>query len=126
MNPNRGVFEAELSVDEQDVNIAGVTVHTLIYKDVNNPGAYAGTPNGIPIPQIVVNLGDEIIVTLTNDLSDPCAAIACDTSIHWHGIEVDNDSDGSGVTQDHLTPGQTYTYYFKTFRPGIFFGSTRT
>lgn len=119
-NPDPKVFEADLSVDEQDVNIGGTTVHALIYKDVNNPGAYTGTPIGIPIPQIVANVGDEIIVTLTNNLSDPCAAIACDTSIHWHGIEVDNDSDGSGVTQNHLTPGQTYTYRFKTFRPGIF------
>ena len=119
-NPDPRVFEAELSVDEQDVNIGGTTVHVLIYKDVNNPGAYAGVPSGIPIPQIVVNLGDEIIVTLTNNLENPCAALTCDTSIHWHGIELDNDSDGTGVTQNHLTPGQTYTYRFKTFRPGIF------
>ena len=119
-NADPNVFEAHLSVDEQDVDIGGTTVHTLIYKDVNNPGAYAGTPNGIPIPQIVVNVGDEVIVTLTNDLADPCAAIACDTSIHWHGLELDADSDGTGVTQNHLTPGQTYTYRFKTFRPGIF------
>ena len=45
-NPDPNVFAAELSVDEQDVIIGGTTVHTLIYKDVNNPGAYAGTPNG--------------------------------------------------------------------------------
>ena len=120
INPDPNVFEASLSVDEQDVNIGGTTVHALIYKDLNNPEAYAGTPNGIPIPQIVVTVGDEIIVTLTNNLSSLCAAIACDTSIHWHGLELDNDSDGAGVNQNHLTPGQTYTYRFKTFRPGIF------
>lgn len=120
-NPDSNIFQADLTVDEQDVIIAGTTVHTLIYKDANNPAAYAGASNGIPIPHIVANVGDEIIVTLTNNLEDPCAAIACDTSLHWHGIEVDNDSDGSGVTQNHLTPGQTYTYRFKTFRPGIFF-----
>ena len=119
-NPDPGVFEAEFSVDEQDVNIDGSTVHALIYRDVNNPGAYAGTPNGIPIPQIVVEVGDEIVVTLINDLDDPCAAIDCDTSIHWHGLELDNDSDGTGVTQNRLEYGETYTYRFKTFRPGVF------
>ena len=119
-HPHPQVFEADLSVDEQDVNIGGTTVHTIIYKDLNNPGAYAGVPNGMPIPQFVVNVGDEVIVHLTNDLEDPCAADACDSSIHWHGLELDNDSDGTGVTQNHLTPGETYTYRFKTFRPGIF------
>lgn len=119
-NPDPNVFEASLSVDEQDVNINGTTVHTLIYKDVNNPGAYAGTPDGIPVPQITVNVGDRIVVTLTNDLEDPCAAVECDTSIHWHGLELDFDSDGTGVSQNHLTPGQSYTYRFFAPRPGIF------
>jgi FtsP/CotA-like multicopper oxidase with cupredoxin domain len=120
VNPNPTIFEASLIVDEQDVDIGGTVVHSLIYKDMNNPAAYAGTPNGMPIPQIVVNVGDEIIVTLTNNLESPCAAIACDTSIHWHGLELDNDSDGTGVTQNHLTAGETYTYRFLTSRPGVF------
>jgi FtsP/CotA-like multicopper oxidase with cupredoxin domain len=119
-NPDPGVFEAAFSVDEQDVNIDGTTVHTLIYKDLNNPGAYVGLPNGIPIPQIVVEVGDEIVVSLTNDLDNPCAAIACSTSIHWHGLELDNDSDGTGVTQNAVLHGETYVYRFKTFRPGVF------
>lgn len=119
-NPHPNVFEADLSVDELDVTIDGTTVHALVYKDLNNPGAYAGTPDGIPILQFVTEVGDEIIVTLTNDLENPCAAIACDTSIHWHGLELDNDSDGTGVTQNRLEPGETYTYRFKTFRPGLF------
>ena len=110
-NPDPGVFEAAFSVDEQDVGIDGSTVHTIIYKDVNNPGAYAGLPNGIPIPQIVVEVGDEIVVSLTNDLEDPCAAIACETSIHWHGLELDNDSDGTGVTQNSVKHGETYVPY---------------
>jgi FtsP/CotA-like multicopper oxidase with cupredoxin domain len=119
-DPAPGVFDAQLSVDEQDVDIDGTTVHAMMYKDDNSPGAYAGTPDGIPVPQIVVDVGDEVIVTLTNNLAPDCAAIACDTSIHWHGIELDNDSDGTGVTQNHLTSGQTYTYRFRTHRPGVF------
>ncbi len=119
-NPAPHIFEAELSADEQDVLIGATTVHALLYKDVNNPAAYSGTVDGLPLPQIVVNVGDEIIVTLTNNLDTPCAAIACDTSLHWHGIELDNDSDGTGVTQNHVAPGESYTYRFVTRRPGIF------
>jgi len=123
-NPAANVFEADLSADEQDVNIQGTIVHALIYKDDNNPGAYVGVPFGIPIPQIVVNVGDEVIVTLTNNISAACPAIACDSSIHWHGLELDNDSDGTGVTQNHLTAGQTYTYRFFAPRPGVFWFHT--
>ncbi len=119
-NPAPHIFEAELSADEQDVLIGGTTVHALIYKDVNNPGAYTGTLDGLPLPQIVVNVGDVVIVTLTNNLDTPCAAVACDTSLHWHGIEVDNDSDGTGVTQNHVAPGESYTYRFIAPRPGVF------
>src|SRR5262245_36897508 len=90
-NPDPKVFEAELSVDEQDVLIGGVLVHAIIYKDVNSPGRYVGTPNGIPVPQFAINVGDEVVVKLKNDLEPGCAAMHCDTSIHWHGLELDND-----------------------------------
>jgi FtsP/CotA-like multicopper oxidase with cupredoxin domain len=119
-NPDPDVFEANLIVDEQDVMIDSTVVHSIIYKDANSLDHYAGTPAGIPVPQIDVKVGDEVIVTLTNNLAADCAAIACDTSIHWHGIELDNDSDGTGVTQNHLAPGETYTYRFHAPRPGVF------
>jgi FtsP/CotA-like multicopper oxidase with cupredoxin domain len=123
-NPDPNIFEAALSAAEQDVDINGTAVHAMIYKDANNLGTYAGTPNGIPIPQIVVEVGDEVVVTLTNDIPMGCAAVACDSSIHWHGIELDNDSDGTGVTQNHLSQGETYTYRFIVPRPGVFWFHT--
>jgi FtsP/CotA-like multicopper oxidase with cupredoxin domain len=118
-NPDPTIFEADLDADEQDVKIDGTTVHALIYKDAHH--SYASVePSGIPVPQIVVNVGDEVVVHFSNKISASCPAIACDTSIHWHGIEDDNDSDGTGVTQNHLVEGDTYTYRFFTHRPGIF------
>ncbi len=119
-NPDPNVFQAELSADEQTASINGTEVHALIYKDVNRVGGYPAVSDGIPIPQIVVDVGDEVIVTLTNNFDDPCAAISCDTSIHWHGLELDNDSDGTGVTQNALLYGQSYTYRFIAPRPGVF------
>jgi len=119
-NPDPAVFEAEISADEQAAMIDGVEVHALIYKDVNRVGGYPAVSDGIPVPQIDVNVGDEVIVTLTNNFDDPCSATACDTSIHWHGVELDNDSDGTGVTQNALLYGQSYIYRFKAPRPGVF------
>jgi FtsP/CotA-like multicopper oxidase with cupredoxin domain len=119
-NPDPKVFQAEFTVAEQDVKIAGKVVHAVIYKDVNSPAAYAGTPNGLPVPQIEINVGDELIVKLTNNLTASCAAMECNTSIHWHGLELDNDSDGVGVTQNRLAPGETYTYRFRAPRPGVY------
>lgn len=123
-NPDPVIFEAELSADEQDVEINGTTVHALIYKDVNSPGTYLGVTDGIPIPQITVNAGDRVVLTLTNNLAPDCAAIACDTSIHFHGIEVDADSDGTGVAQNHLIADERYVYRFIVPRPGVFWFHT--
>jgi FtsP/CotA-like multicopper oxidase with cupredoxin domain len=120
INPDPNIFEAVLSADEQVATIDGTDVQTLIYKDVNRAGGYPAVSDGIPVPQIVIDVGDEVIVTLTNDFENPCDAIACDTSIHWHGLELDNDSDGTGVTQNALLYGETYTYRFTAPRPGVF------
>jgi FtsP/CotA-like multicopper oxidase with cupredoxin domain len=124
INPDPAIFEAELSADEQDIDINGTTVHALIYKDENSPEAYPSVTDGIPVPQITVNVGDRVVLTLTNNLAADCAAIACDTSIHFHGIEVDADSDGTGVTQNHLLAGEQYVYRFIVPRPGVFWFHT--
>jgi FtsP/CotA-like multicopper oxidase with cupredoxin domain len=120
INPDPNIFEAVLSADEQVATIDGTDVQTLIYKDVNRAGGYPAVSDGIPVPQIIIDVGDEVIVTLTNDFENPCDAIACDTSIHWHGLELDNDSDGTGVTQNALLYGESYTYRFTAPRPGVF------
>ena len=116
-NPDPRVFAADFSADEQDVLLDDTVVHALVYKDLNQQDLYDGVIDGLPIPQIVVNVGDELHITLRNELS-PCAA--CNTSIHWHGLEVDFDSDGTGVSQNRVAAGEGYTYRFRTNRPGIY------
>lgn len=73
------------------------------------------TYNGqVPGPEIRVTEGDLIEVTLVNKL--PVA-----TSIHWHGISLPNAEDGvSGVTQDAVKPGQSYTYRFVANEVGTY------
>ncbi len=112
VNPDPNIFECYLNANDKDVTIAGSNVHATVYRDISVP-APSGS-DGIPIPVIKVKVGDLIICHFVNELPAESA------SIHWHGIELDNDSDGTAVTQDAVLPGQTYTYQFLTFRPGLF------
>jgi FtsP/CotA-like multicopper oxidase with cupredoxin domain len=57
--------------------------------------------------------GDTVIVHFKNNLAHP-------TGIHWHGIELDNESDGTPLTQNIVPPGGTYLYKFKVTRPGVY------
>ena len=75
----------------------------------------AVTFNGtVPGPEIRVTEGDAVEIVVKNNLTEP-------TSIHWHGIHVPNDQDGvSGVTQDPIAAGATYTYRFTASHAGTF------
>jgi FtsP/CotA-like multicopper oxidase with cupredoxin domain len=112
-NPDPDIFEAYLTADEQDIVIDGATVHAMVYKD-SPPIPFVAAPPSVPAPEFRLKVGDTVIVHLTNALT------AESTSIHWHGIELDNDSDGTAVTQDAILPGQSYTYRYRVIRPGIF------
>jgi suppressor of ftsI len=57
-----------------------------------------------PGPMIRVKQQATITVRFTNHLDWP-------SSVHWHGIRLDNKFDGAvGVTQDAVPPGGTFTY----------------
>jgi manganese oxidase len=67
----------------------------------------AWTYNGtVPAPHIHFEPGDKVRVVLENKL--PTA-----TSIHWHGVLVENSEDGvPPYTQKSIDPGETYAYEF--------------
>jgi FtsP/CotA-like multicopper oxidase with cupredoxin domain len=73
------------------------------------------TYNGVfPGPELRVNQGDRVRVTLINHL--PKA-----TSIHWHGIRLPNAEDGvAGITQDAVPPGSSFSYEFIANDAGTF------
>ena len=65
--------------------------------------SYDGT---IPGTMIRVPQGGRVQQTLVNELDVP-------TSVHWHGIRIDNAMDGvAGLTQDPVAPGERYDYDF--------------
>nr|WP_239995080.1 multicopper oxidase family protein [Rhodosalinus sediminis] len=75
------------------------------------PGGYPATSiwgyeGRAPGPAIRVLQGERVRRRLVNDLPEP-------TSVHWHGIRIDNAMDGvSGLTQEAVAPGQAFDYDF--------------
>lgn len=60
----------------------------------------------LPGPEIRVKKGEKVKVRFINELDQP-------TSIHWHGIRIDNAMDGvSGLTQEPVKPGESFEYDF--------------
>lgn len=60
----------------------------------------------LPGPLIRARQGDRLTRRLVNSLDVP-------TSIHWHGIRIDNAMDGvAGLTQEAVPPGGSFDYDF--------------
>lgn len=103
-------------------NVNGVrefklTVQKTIWHLLPGKDVVAYTYNGVvPGPEIRVTEGEKIRILVTNHLSEP-------TSIHWHGLHLPNDQDGSAdVTQPAIKPGETYTYEWTVPNtPGTYF-----
>ena len=75
--------------------------------------SYNGTVPGSPI---IVAVGEEVVVAATNRLRVP-------TSIHWHGLEVPNDQDG---TMSAIEPGESFTYRFPATTAGTYWYHSHT
>ncbi len=76
----------------------------VLFEDAASPlWTYEGRTPG---PEVRVTKGERVRVRFTNDLDEP-------TSVHWHGIRIENSMDGvSGLTQDPIQPGESFTYDF--------------
>lgn len=74
----------------------------------------AWTYNGmVPGPQIKVNVGDKVHLTLHNKL--PVAS-----DIHLHGLNVDNKYDGvAPLTQPLVKPGEDFEYIWTADEPAV-------
>ena len=73
--------------------------------------AYNGS---IPGPLLRVKQGSTLTVRFSNRLD-------LDSSVHWHGVRVENASDGvPGVTQSPVRPGDEYTYRLRFPDAGLF------
>lgn len=67
-----------------------------------------------PGPLLHVPEAATVTVDFTNSVPWP-------TTIHWHGLRLDNASDGvPGITQDPVAPGETFRYTVHFKDPGIY------
>lgn len=67
-----------------------------------------------PGPLIRTTQGAEVVVRFRNSLDLP-------TTVHWHGLRLDNGSDGvPHVTQEPVAPGDSFTYHLRFPDAGIY------
>jgi FtsP/CotA-like multicopper oxidase with cupredoxin domain len=98
---------AALTPQQATIDFGGVSAQTLAYGDA------------IPGPLIRASVGDEVAVTVTNQLDHP-------TSVHWHGIALRNDMDGADPATPNIVPGQSFTYRFSAPHPGTYWAHPHT
>ena len=72
-----------------------------------------GFNGGVPGPVIEAGVGDMIRAHLTNSLPQP-------TTIHWHGLRVPADMDGTEAVQAPVEPGGSFDYEFLVPDAGTF------
>ena len=104
INPHPRIFETNIVAAPHQMTLATGETATVF--------AYNGQ---VPGPQINAKEGDRVIVHFTNNLPEDFPS-----TIHWHGIELNNKSDGTPATQEYVYPGESYTYDFIVPRGGVF------
>ena len=67
----------------------------------------------VPGPVIEANVGDTLVVRLTNRLAEP-------TTIHWHGLRLPAPMDGTEDAQRPVQPGESFEYRFALPDAGTF------
>lgn len=122
-NADSNIVETWIVAGEATVNIDnGVNAKGMAFKSCSDKQLSHCTPLGIPGPEFRLKVGNRVIVHFVNNL--PASGLTPEANvsgIHWHGIEVNNASDGTELTQSAVGPkGGTFDYDFIVSRPGIF------
>ncbi|MBI5340896.1 MAG: multicopper oxidase family protein [Mycolicibacterium rufum] len=106
--PHTGkTVSARLTAGSADIDLGGLTARTFAY-------------NGqLPGPLIRANVGDELAVTVANQLDHA-------SSVHWHGIALRNDMDGAAPASPNIDVGSNFTYRFSSPYPGTYWAHPHT
>jgi FtsP/CotA-like multicopper oxidase with cupredoxin domain len=73
----------------------------------------------LPGPVLKANVGDTLVVRLTNSLAES-------TTIHWHGISLPASMDGTHGAQKPVEPGEMFEYRFIVPDAGTFWYHAHT
>ena len=91
-----------------DLRVAPVTKQ--IGDDTVRMLAYNGS---VPGPTLHVRQGTEVVVNAANDTD-------LETTVHWHGLRLDNRFDGTHHTQDPIETGGAFEYRISFPDPGVY------
>jgi len=110
-----GAARLETNTGQPDQIVDTVLEARTSEMDLSGKVSQAWSYNGrVPGTPIRVRTGDQLRVTLANRLP-------AETTVHWHGIAVNNEADGvPHLTQEPIAPGADYTYQFTAMHPGTY------
>ncbi len=117
-DPGRARCEEGLAID-YDPDPSVVEVHLTADEYAWDPGTGTAFEDGyayngcVPGPIISARLGDTVRIVFQNDTD-------MDTTIHWHGLRVPNDMDGTPMVQDPVAPGERFTYEYVLRDVGLY------
>jgi plastocyanin len=74
-----------------------------------------------PAPTLEVNEGDAVEVTLTNIGPKKKGIKRVAHTIHWHGLDTDQQNDGVPHTSPAIQVGDSFTYHFTASHAGTYF-----
>lgn len=117
--PEDFLSELALAVPDDadpDPNVLEVTIRagTEEVELVSGKATQIWSYGALPGPLLHLTQGDRLVVHFENDLPK-------DSSIHWHGIRLPVDMDGSPHSQAPVAPGETFTYDFVVPDPGVYY-----
>lgn len=110
INPDPNIVEVQLVAGPATKEyLPGKVANVWAYRD----GAIEGSAGTVPGPMLQAKQGDQIIVHFRNELPQP-------TTIHWHGLRLPANQDGSMATQTAVAAGGTFDYRFTARDAGPF------
>jgi plastocyanin len=94
----------------------GEQVYVWGYSLNNEPGSAT-----YPAPTLEVDEGDQVEVTLTNIGAKKKGVKQLAHTIHWHGLDTDQQNDGVPHTSPAIQVGESFTYHFTADHAGTYF-----
>ncbi len=98
----------------QTASVLDLEAHAADWEIAPGRSVDGFTFNGqVPGPTIDVRAGEELVIRLKNNLPEP-------TVIHWHGLRVPAEMDGTELVQRPVEPGESFEYRFAPPEAGTY------
>jgi FtsP/CotA-like multicopper oxidase with cupredoxin domain len=110
INPDPRIVEVVLVASESETEyLRGTRAGIWAYRDGSVPGSIGQVPG----PLLEAKRGDRVRVHYRSELP-------AETTVHWHGLQLPNASDGTPSSQVPVPPGGSFVYEFVAEDAGTF------